>query len=182
MAIADSRMTGTEVVHKSHMIVGVFKRCNIEALKSLQSAYYISKPHGLRMSIKFVLCFALYTIYTDISTMMTSSNGDTFRVTGPLFVCVCVCGGRGVHRSPVNSPHKGQWRGILMFSLIRPWINGWVNTREACDLRRHNTHYDVTLMNPCANHIVDAVVEFGHLPWWHHDMNTLSVWPFVTGI
>ena len=63
MAIADGRMTGTEVVHKSHMNVGVFKRCNIEALKSLQSAYYISKPHGLRMSIKFVLCFALYTIY-----------------------------------------------------------------------------------------------------------------------
>ena len=24
----------------------------------------------------------------------------------------------GVHRSPVNSPHKGQWRGALMFSLI----------------------------------------------------------------
>ena len=25
---------------------------------------------------------------------------------------------RGIHRSPVNSPHKGQWRGVLMFSLI----------------------------------------------------------------
>ena len=25
---------------------------------------------------------------------------------------------RGIHRSPVNSPHKGQWRGTLMFSLI----------------------------------------------------------------
>ena len=24
---------------------------------------------------------------------------------------------RGIHRSPVNSPHKGQWRGALMFSL-----------------------------------------------------------------
>ena len=23
----------------------------------------------------------------------------------------------GIHRSPVNSPHKGQWRGALMFSL-----------------------------------------------------------------
>ena len=37
----------------------------------------------------------------------------------------------GNHRSPVNSPHKGQWRGALMFSLIRTWINGWVNNREA---------------------------------------------------
>ena len=25
---------------------------------------------------------------------------------------------RGIHRSPVNSPHKGQWRGALMFSLM----------------------------------------------------------------
>ena len=25
---------------------------------------------------------------------------------------------RGIHRSPVNSPHKGQWRRALMFSLI----------------------------------------------------------------
>ena len=24
----------------------------------------------------------------------------------------------GIHRSPMNSPHKGQWRGALMFSLI----------------------------------------------------------------
>ena len=38
---------------------------------------------------------------------------------------------RGFRRSPVNSPHKNQWRGTLMFSLICAWINGWVNTREA---------------------------------------------------
>ena len=31
---------------------------------------------------------------------------------------------RGIHRSPVNSTHKGQWRGTLMFSLICAWING----------------------------------------------------------
>ena len=52
-------------------------------------------------------------------------------------------------RSPVNSPHKGQWRGALVFSLICVWINGWVNNREATeagDLRRHCTHYDVIIM------------------------------------
>ena len=53
---------------------------------------------------------------------------------------------RGIHRSPVNSTHKGQWRGALMFSLIFAWINGWVNNREAGDLRRHRAHYDVTVM------------------------------------
>ena len=53
---------------------------------------------------------------------------------------------RGIHRSPVNSPHKGQWRGALMFSLISTWINVWVNNREAGDLRRHRAHYDVIVM------------------------------------
>ena len=47
----------------------------------------------------------------------------------------------GIPRSPVNSPHKGQWRGALMFSLICVWINGWVNSREAGDLRRHLAHF-----------------------------------------
>ena len=43
---------------------------------------------------------------------------------------------RGIHRGPVNSTHKGQWRGALMFSLIYVWIHGWVNNRDAGDLRR----------------------------------------------
>ena len=53
----------------------------------------------------------------------------------------------GIHRSPVNSPHKGQWRGALMIPLICAWINGWVNNREADDLRRNHTHYDVIVMS-----------------------------------
>ena len=53
---------------------------------------------------------------------------------------------RGIHRSPVNSQHKGQWHGALMFSLICVWINGWENNREAGDLRRYRTHYDVIVM------------------------------------
>ena len=52
----------------------------------------------------------------------------------------------GIHRSPVNSPHKDQWRGALMFSLICAWINGWVSNRDAGDLRRHRAHYDVIVM------------------------------------
>ena len=53
---------------------------------------------------------------------------------------------RGIHRSSVNSPDKGQWRGALMFSLICAWINGWVYNREAGDIRRHRAHYDVIVM------------------------------------
>ena len=60
---------------------------------------------------------------------------------------------QGIHRSPVNSPHKGQWRGTLMFSLICVWINGWVNSREAGDLRRYRAHYDVTVMSKTCKHV-----------------------------
>ena len=54
---------------------------------------------------------------------------------------------QGIHRSPVSSPHKGQWRGALMFTLICTRINGWVNNREAGDLRRHRAHYYVIVMS-----------------------------------
>ena len=47
---------------------------------------------------------------------------------------------------PVNSPHKRQWRGALMFCLICAWMNGWANKREADNLRRHRAHYHVTVM------------------------------------
>ena len=67
---------------------------------------------------------------------------------------------RGIHRSPVNSPHKGQWRGALIFSLIGGWMNDWVNNREAGDLRRYRAHYDVSVMvgpdqNGC--HLTDDI-------------------------
>ena len=90
------------------------------------------------------------------------------QITGVSMVCSTVCSGadhrkhddvikwkhfprnwpfvRGIHRSPVNSAHKGYWRRALMFSLICVWINGWVNNREAGDERRYRAHYDVTIM------------------------------------
>ena len=67
------------------------------------------------------------------------SSMETFSLLPSIF--------RGFHRWPVTSPHKGQWRGALMFSWICAWINGWVNNREAVDLRRHRSHYDVTNYN-----------------------------------
>ena len=57
---------------------------------------------------------------------------------------LAICAGN----SPVTGEfaHKGQWRGAFTFSLICTWINGWVNNREAGDLRRHRAHYDVTVL------------------------------------
>ena len=64
--------------------------------------------------------------------MMTSSNGNIFRVTGHL------CG--------EFTGDKGQWGGALVFPLICARINSWVSNREASDLRRHRAQYDVIVM------------------------------------
>ena len=70
--------------------------------------------------------------------MMTSSQGSIFPRHWS-FV-------RGLHRPPVNSLHRGQWRGALVFSLICAWTKVWVNNGDAGDFRRHRAHYDVTGM------------------------------------
>ena len=67
---------------------------------------------------------------------------------------------RGIHRSPVNSLHKGQWCGALVFSLICVWINGWVNNDEAGDLRRYRAHYDVTVMYHALLHMICCKCQF----------------------
>ena len=66
---------------------------------------------------------------------------------------------RGIHRSLVKSPHKGQWRGALMFSLICAWMNGWVNNREAGDLRPHRTYHGVIVM--CFDYIIS--IQWSHV-------------------
>ena len=49
-----------------------------------------------------------------------------------------------------------------MFSLIYVWINGWVNYREAGDLRRRGAHYDVIVMNDDPFYLaVDNVIGHG---------------------
>ena len=53
----------------------------------------------------------------------------------------------GIQRSPVNFPHRGQWRGSLMFSLICAWTDTWANSRGPGDWRWHRAHYDITSTN-----------------------------------
>ena len=67
---------------------------------------------------------------------MTSSNGNIFRVIGPL------CGEfTGPGEFPAQRPVT---RSFDVFFDLR--LNDWVNYREAGDLRRHRGHYDVNLM------------------------------------
>ena len=83
---------------------------------------------------------------TEWSRSITDQNATTWwrHQMETFSALLAICAGNSP--VPVNSPHKGQWCGTLMFSLICVWINGWVNNREAGDLRRYRTHYDVTAM------------------------------------
>ena len=67
---------------------------------------------------------------------MTSSNGNIFRVTGPLW-------GEsfGQRRFP---PQRPVTRSFDVSFDLR--LNGWANNRDAGDLRRHRAHYDITVM------------------------------------
>ena len=77
---------------------------------------------------------------------------------------------RGIHRSLISvySPPKRHRRGALMFSLICAWINGWINNREAGDLRRYRAHYDVTVME--ASDVTKSI--------WYQ----IWLWRFLTNI
>ena len=62
----------------------------------------------------------------------------------------------GIHRSPVNSPHKGQRRGALMSSLICAWIHGWVNNfwwfeTPSRPLWHHSNEYQANDMSLTVN-------------------------------
>ena len=70
--------------------------------------------------------------------IMTSENGNIFRVTGPW--CGEFTGHGWIPRTKAS--HAKLW----CFVWSAPWINGWVNTREAGDLSHHRALYDVIVM------------------------------------
>ena len=116
-----------------------------------------------------------------IEIMMTSSNGNIFHVTGSLWV----------HRSPVNSPHKGQWRGALMFSLICAWTCSLANNQDAGNWRRRRAHWDVTVMIQYGKIVPNTQTKLQYI-WhsrmsgrntlsnfeWSESLSSCSAWPF----
>ena len=95
-------------------------------------------------------CIIVHCLYTGNSSLIT----DHIQIW--LYKCINVIKWkhfprycpfvRGIHWSPVDSPRKDQWRGALIFSLIYGCPNGWVNSIDVSDLRRHRAHYGVTIM------------------------------------
>ena len=93
--------------------------------------------------------------------MTTSWNGNLFPITGPLW--------KEFTGLPVNFPHKGQWSGVLKFSLICAWINDWVINRA---------HYDVIVM--CWGPYRSSNELFCKIqPRWSKDNRALAKAPIV---
>ena len=70
---------------------------------------------------------------------------------------------RGIHWSPVDSPHKCQWRWDLMFSLNCAWTKVWANNRNVGDFRHHRVHYDVNVMHMKKGFQLPMVFQYGML-------------------
>ena len=92
--------------------------------------------------------------------MMMSSNGNIFRVTGPL--CREFTGHRLIPRTNASDA----------------WINGWVNNHEAGDLRRHRAHYYVIIMECCRNrcHMTDIDILDRRTPNFDPEVFYSKVW------
>ena len=110
-------------------------------------SFYTLKHHDLKGTTNVVSLMAFFKWYNFGTYLDRKTHDDVIKWKHfPLYWPFV----RGIHRSPVNSTHKGQWRGALMFSLICVWIKDWVNNRETDDLRRYHAHYDVIVMaNMC---------------------------------
>ena len=111
------------------------------------TCYYLyvatqSSPNVISTTMRWfrIILNILLTIYLgcDTMAMMTSSNGTVFRVTG--YLSGEFTGHRWNPRTMVSGAE------LWCFLWSAPWIDGWVNNREAGDLRRHCAHYDVIVM------------------------------------
>ena len=78
----------------------------------------------------------LHSYHNSLVVMITSSNGNIFRVTGLL--CEEFTG-----KFPSQRPVTRSFDVLFHLCLNK---NGWVNNREADDLTRRRNHHDVTVM------------------------------------
>ena len=131
--------SGHEMGYPWHIATGQRHHNGCWCLSANSAPGHRQQPHRPQWSQVMIIIVILRNIY--IACLWWRRKMETFSAFSRYRPFV-----RGIHRSPVNSPHKGQWRGALMFSLIWAWKNGRVSNRYVGDLRRHRAHYDVTVI------------------------------------
>ena len=123
--------------------------------------------HGRSTSLRFVCLNVLGPFHQMIFIPWWQHKMGTFSAL------LALCAGNSL--SPVNSPHKGQWHGALMFSLICDWTNGkskqsrrrWFETRS-CSLWRHcNAHFQRDENLILSYFIFWSSEQILRMPWQH---------------
>ena len=146
--LSNNRDAGDLRRHRAHYDVTVMGRRPARCTKSMIYILYLAftcclqyRAIMIRAITKLILVCNAFIV--SMLTWWPWQNAEPWwrHQMETFFALLALCAGNSP--VPVNSPHKGQWRGALMFSLICVWINGWVNNREAGDLRRHRGHYAV---------------------------------------
>ena len=135
------------------LIETVLRGTNFEYIRlgyTMSGTHQLTKHYddlimGAMASQIISLTIVYSTVYWDADQRKHQSSASL------AYVC-------GIHRGPVNSPHK--WpvlrkmfpfhdvimKHLIRISLICAWTNGWVNNREAGDMRRHRALYDGIIM------------------------------------
>ena len=107
---------------------------------SLQS---IAVSHWLGTNLESVLKLAQGHISSHVYTCKYPSH---VRIS---FNCIWI-----EHTYDMEKPNTCHKRPVTQrydVFFIYVWINGWVNNREAGELRRRHAHYEVTVMNQLVN-------------------------------
>ena len=128
-----------------HDCIGRWHQFAVFSRSTLESSQFhrYSHCHNSRTGGDNWNCYVYVWLSKTTGHMMTTSNGNIFRVTGHL--CGKFTSLRWIPRTKASDAE------LWYFLWSAPEINGWVNNREAGDLRRHRTHYDVTIMKMFMN-------------------------------
>ena len=128
-----------------HLLLCSILNINVQLIYICLTYIYIA--YGINREYFFIANISLYASHFMYGTprgprkaeirwfIMTSSNGNIFRVTGPL--CGEFTGDRWI---PITKAIDAELWCFLWY------LNAWVNNHEADDVRRHRIHYDVIVM------------------------------------
>ena len=112
-------------------------RQNLVNIKIFPTWYFQTKTR-VPCSAAALCLFVTRSVHLDISVSILCSHDDVIKWKHFPRYWPFVW---RIHRSPVNSPHNGQWRGALMISLIWAWLSkqswGWWFETPSRPLWRH---------------------------------------------
>ena len=149
-----------------HICEGLFSVANVLSFSRLFYLLAANEQLGpLQISLRLMIA---------VSIKLTWWRHQMETFSALLAFCV------GIHRSPVNSHLKGQWRKAVVFLSSVPWINGWVNNREAYRLTEILwTGFSICSRGPAAADSLQWFAAAGNMVKWLSAQQFLTRAPFL---